>query len=144
LRACFHRAVTCRTLTTTYILLLAACSIQTAPSIFKGPNKLELYTFASIEFDYDTHVCSIKIVGQGKDDTPLYSCRQCDKETWVIKKHGQGVIAQVKQVKGLMPMFTSWDVTMSPGVDAAFICCLTNIIDWFVDVLKKQWIKYYE
>jgi hypothetical protein len=119
-------------------------SICTAPSIFKGPNKLELYTFASIEFDYDTHVCSIKIVGQGKNDTPLYSCRQCDKETWVIKKHGQGVIAKITQVKGLMPKFTSWDVTMSPGVDAAFICCMANIIDWFVDVLKKQWIKYYE
>jgi hypothetical protein len=119
-------------------------SIRTAPSLFTGPNKLELYTFASIEFDYDTHVCSIKIVGQGKNDTPLYSCRQCDKETWVIKKHGQGVIAKITQVKGLMPKFTSWDVTMSPGVDAAFICCMANIIDWFVDVLKKQWIKYYE
>jgi hypothetical protein len=84
------------------------------------------------------------MVGQGKKDQPLYTCRQCDEKTWVIKKHGQGVIAQITQVKGLMPKFTSWDVNMSPGVDAAFICCLANIIDWFVVVLKKQWIKYYE
>jgi hypothetical protein len=54
------------------------------------------------------------------------------------------VVAQITQLKGLMPKFTSWDVTMSPGVDAAFVCCMANIIDWFVDVLKKQWIKYYE
>lgn len=43
-----------------------------------------------------------------------------------------------------MPKFTAWDLTISAGVDQAFVCCMANIIDWFVITLKKQFISYYK
>jgi hypothetical protein len=61
-----------------------------------------------------------------------------------LKKNKQGIIAVITKTKGLMPKFTAWDLTISAGVDQAFVCCMANIIDWFVITLKKQFISYYK
>lgn len=114
-----------------------------APTQFKGPNNLDLYNYASIYFDYDSRVGSIKVAGQPKDDPPLYTVRQCTQSVWVVKRQGIPMIC-ITQVKGLMPKFASYQTVMSPGVEAVFAIALTYICDAFRVVNEKQMIRYWQ
>lgn len=127
------------------IHLILICTQSAEPSSIMGPNRLKLYIFALVDFNLKTHICTVKLHGQGKDSPPLYTCRQCNPSQWVVLK-GAGPspqpIALVSQEKGLMPKFTAWNLCVSPNVNQALIISLTVCIDWFVLVMKKESIRF--
>ena len=102
-----------------------------------GPNRLKLYTYALVDFDYKSHICSVRLDGQGKNAPPLYTIRQCTPSDWVVLK-ASIPIALVSQQPGLMPKFTAWDLVLSPSVNQALVISFAVCIDWFRVVLKTE------
>jgi len=55
------------------------------PTKFESPFG-PTYPYANIEFNPKTKVVSVHLTGQGRDQDPVYTMRQCNPKVWVIRK----------------------------------------------------------
>jgi hypothetical protein len=112
------------------------------PTNFVGPPGHEdMYLYASIVFNMDTQVCGIRVTGQGKDDEPLYTLRQCNDNVWVIKKKDI-VAAAIQQEKGINKRFTLYHVLFCAGTDPLMMSLLVAAIDQFKITSRKTGWKF--
>ena len=128
-----------------YFLILSPQPIQEGQKAvsFEGPTFCPtMYPYAAVEFNLHSTVASVRIMGQSKDDEPLYTIRQCNSKVWVIKRHKIGVCAAVESVRGVAKL-TCYRVLFCAGTDPALLSLLITCIDSFVDTSKSQHWKFH-
>lgn len=113
------------------------------PANFEGPPFCKvMYPYASVEFNLETNVASVKVAGQGKGDPPLYTIRQCNAKVWVIKRRDI-VCAAIESVRG-MAKLSCYKVLLCAGTDPALMSLLASCIDSFLETAKTQYWTFYD
>ena len=121
------------------------------PTHFQGKDGHFLYLYATVDYNLETTVCSVTIMGQ-----ILYTMRQANPETWIvhrrIKKDGGeasyepcALFAQSKGSGGYpLGRYPRNDVTISPGLDPLLMIHLCTMTDYFYEeYLRKTKTRYY-
>mmetsp|Transcript_26171 Transcript_26171/g.56683 ORF Transcript_26171/g.56683 Transcript_26171/m.56683 type:complete len:265 (+) Transcript_26171:199-993(+) len=115
---------------------------------FNGKDGHGLYMYASIEYNLETTVCSVIVMGM-----ELYRMRQANEKTWIVyrkvKKDASsyGPCALFEESKGsggIAGRYPRWDVTISPGLDPLLFIHFCTMTDYFYEeYLRKTHTKYY-
>mmetsp|Transcript_9753 Transcript_9753/g.16160 ORF Transcript_9753/g.16160 Transcript_9753/m.16160 type:complete len:271 (-) Transcript_9753:73-885(-) len=121
------------------------------PTHFQAKDRRSLYLYATVDYNLETTVCSVTIMGQ-----VLYQMRQANPETWIVyrrmKKHdGEtsydpcALFAQSKGSGGYpLGRYPRYDVTISPGLDPLLMLHFCTMTDYFYEeFLRKTKTRYY-
>ncbi|KAL7569665.1 hypothetical protein ACA910_008319 [Epithemia clementina (nom. ined.)] len=129
-----------------YFLILSPDPVREGqkPVSFEGPTFCPtMYPYATVEFNLETTVAAVRLVGEKAGDEPLYTMRECNAKVWVIKRHDVGVCAAIESGRGVGKL-TCYRVVFCAGTDPAFMCLLVSCIDSFLDTAKSQFWKFYD
>ncbi|KAG7349567.1 hypothetical protein IV203_012164 [Nitzschia inconspicua] len=127
--------------------------LSTKP-LFEGQSKSPIispygdtFMFAALEFDVKQKVGKVFAIFHTKEEKeagngrqPLFTIHQCNRNVWVVKRHGQ-ICAAFNQWKG-MAKLTCWRLIICKGEDPVLMMLLAECIDSFLPVAKSQFWKF--
>jgi hypothetical protein len=132
--------------------------LQSKPTHFKGKDGHFLWLYATVDYNLETTVCSVTIMGQ-----VLYQMRQANPETWIVYRRTKkarvrvsdgetsytyepcALFAQSKGSGGYpLGRYPRYNVTISPGLDPLLMIHFCTMTDYFYEeYLRKTKTRYY-